>query len=45
MSLFIGALAFEGQAAVYATQVKLGVLVGSVVAGVLGSVMLLRSRA
>jgi NhaA family Na+:H+ antiporter len=45
MSLFIGALAFEGQAAVYATQVKLGVLVGSVVAGVLGSAMLLRSRA
>ena len=45
MSLFIGALAFEGQDAVYATQVKLGVLVGSVVAGVLGSAMLLRTRA
>ncbi len=44
MSLFIGALAFEGQAAAYATQVKLGVLVGSVVAGVLGSVLLMRSR-
>lgn len=43
MSLFIGALAFEGQAADYQTQVKLGVLLGSLLSGVLGTVMLLRS--
>jgi NhaA family Na+:H+ antiporter len=43
MSLFIGALAFEGRAADYQTQVKLGVLCGSLLSGVLGTVMLLRS--
>ncbi len=42
MSLFIGALAFEGQGAGYETQVKLGVLVGSLLSGVLGTVLLLR---
>ncbi|MGE0498877.1 MAG: Na+/H+ antiporter NhaA [Ramlibacter sp.] len=46
MSLFIGALAFETQGPAYATQVKLGVLLGSVVAGALGSALLLwRPRA
>ncbi|MGY4829639.1 Na+/H+ antiporter NhaA [Sphaerotilaceae bacterium SBD11-9] len=40
MSLFIGGLAFEGQAAGYGTQVKLGVLGGSLVSGVLGTVIL-----
>jgi NhaA family Na+:H+ antiporter len=41
MSLFIGALAFDGLGPDYATQVKLGVLGGSLIAGVLGSVLLL----
>jgi Na+:H+ antiporter, NhaA family len=40
MSLFIGGLAFEGQGAGYEAQLKLGVLGGSVVAGVLGSLVL-----
>lgn len=44
MSLFIGALAFEGQGPAYDTQVKLGVLGGSVVAGVLGTLILLRAE-
>jgi Na+:H+ antiporter, NhaA family len=43
MSLFIGGLAFAGQGAGYETQVKLGVLGGSLVAGLLGVVVLLRS--
>jgi Na+:H+ antiporter, NhaA family len=42
MSLFIGALAFEGQGADYPTQVKLGVLCGSLLSALLGSVVLLR---
>lgn len=42
MSLFIGALAFAGQGALYETQVKLGVLCGSLVAGLLGTAMLVR---
>ena len=41
MSLFIGSLAFEGQAATYETQVKLGVLCGSLIAGLLGTALLL----
>lgn len=43
MSLFIGALAFAGQGASYDIQVKLGVLCGSFLAGVLGTVVLMRS--
>ena len=43
MSLFIGALAFAGQGADYDIQVKLGVLCGSLLAGVLGTLVLLRS--
>jgi Na+:H+ antiporter, NhaA family len=43
MSLFIGGLAFEGQAANYETQVKLGVLCGSLVAAALGSALLWRA--
>ncbi|MCJ0762871.1 Na+/H+ antiporter NhaA [Variovorax terrae] len=42
MSLFIGALAFEGQDAAYETQLKLGVLAGSLLSGLLGSALLLR---
>ncbi|HQS33157.1 MAG: Na+/H+ antiporter NhaA [Polaromonas sp. 39-63-203] len=42
MSLFIGGLAFQGQGADYETQLKIGVLGGSLLAGVLGSLMLLR---
>ena len=45
MSLFIGALAFEGQGADYATQVKLGVLCGSILSGVAGTLVLLRRNA
>ncbi len=42
MSLFIGALAFDGQGPGYDTQVKIGVLGGSLIAGVLGTLVLLR---
>ena len=41
MSLFIGGLAFAGQDPIYETEVKLGVLGGSLIAGVLGSMLLL----
>jgi NhaA family Na+:H+ antiporter len=44
MSLFIGGLAFEGQGPLYETQLKLGVLGGSIVAGVLGTLILLRGK-
>ena len=40
MSLFIGGLAFAGQDAGYVTQLKLGVLGGSLIAGVLGAALL-----
>jgi NhaA family Na+:H+ antiporter len=40
MSLFIGGLAFAGLPAAYDTQLKLGVLGGSLLAGVAGSVVL-----
>ncbi|MES2101967.1 MAG: Na+/H+ antiporter NhaA, partial [Pseudomonadota bacterium] len=41
MSLFIGGLAFVGQDPAYETQVKLGVLGGSLIAGLLGVALLL----
>ncbi|HET9821151.1 MAG TPA: Na+/H+ antiporter NhaA [Burkholderiaceae bacterium] len=41
MSLFIGGLAFEGQDPAYATQVRLGVMSGSLVAALAGSMILL----
>jgi NhaA family Na+:H+ antiporter len=41
MSLFIGGLAFEGQDPVYETQLKIGVLGGSVVAALLAVSLLL----
>lgn len=44
MSLFIGGLAFEGQGPAYETQVKLGVLGGSLIAGVLGTFILMRAE-
>ena len=40
MSLFIGSLAFEGAEAAYEVQVKLGVLTGSLLSAVLGSLLL-----
>ena len=43
MSLFIGGLAFDGQGAVYDTQLKIGVLVGSLLAGLIGSAVLVYS--
>jgi len=43
MSLFIGALAFAGQDAAYETQLKLGVLCGSLLSGALGALLLVRS--
>lgn len=42
MSLFIGALAFTGQGPDYAVQLKLGVLGGSLLSGVFGSLLLWR---
>lgn len=42
MSLFIGGLAFQGLSADYETRVKLGVIGGSVLSGVLGTLILLR---
>ena len=44
MSLFIGGLAFAGNDPGYETQVKLGVLGGSLIAGVLGVALLLGAR-
>jgi NhaA family Na+:H+ antiporter len=41
MSLFIGGLAFAGYDAGYETKLKLGVLAGSLVAGVLGAAVLI----
>ena len=43
MSLFIGGLAFAGQNVGYDTQVKLGVIGGSLIAGLLGVALLLRA--
>ena len=43
MSLFIGGLAFEGQAAEFQTQLKLGVLGGSLMAALIGVALLLRT--
>jgi NhaA family Na+:H+ antiporter len=42
MSLFIGTLAFAGAGPALDTQLKIGVLCGSVISGVLGTVLLLR---
>ena len=41
MSLFIGSLAFEGADAVYASQVKIGVLLGSLASAALAVMLLL----
>ncbi len=43
MSLFIGGLAFAGLDASYETSVKLGVIGGSVLAGMLGALILVRA--
>lgn len=43
MSLFIGSLAFEEQGLAYQTQVKIGVLVGSLVSAVAGAYLLKKS--
>ncbi|MES1978858.1 MAG: Na+/H+ antiporter NhaA [Pseudomonadota bacterium] len=40
MSLFIGALAFRGQSADYETELKIGVLCGSIISAVLGTLLL-----
>ena len=45
MSLFIGGLAFAGQGAAFETQLKLGVLMGSILSGVLGALILFRASA
>lgn len=44
MSLFIGGLAFAGLGAAYEAEVKLGVLAGSVVAGILGTLILMTAE-
>ena len=43
MSLFIGALAFDGQGAGYETRLKIGVLGGSLTSAMLGTLVLLRA--
>jgi NhaA family Na+:H+ antiporter len=43
MSLFISSLAFEAQGVDYLIDVKLGVLVGSLCAAIVGSVLIARS--
>ena len=43
MSLFIGALAFDGQGAGYETRLKIGVLGGSLISAMLGTLVLLRA--
>ncbi len=40
MSLFIGALAFEHEGPAYAVDVRLGILIGSLLAGILGYLIL-----
>ena len=45
MSLFIGGLAFEGQGAAFDTQLKLGVLAGSIISGIVGSLILVMASA
>ena len=45
MSLFIGGLAFAGQDPIYVTELKLGVLGGSLIAGLLGVALLWRKPA
>ena len=44
MSLFIGSLAFESQSAEYMIDVKLGVLVGSLLSAIAGSILLTWSQ-
>jgi len=44
MSLFIGTLAFEGQTAQYHNNVKLGVLLGSVLSAVMGAIIIKSSQ-
>ena len=44
MSLFIGGLAFEGLGAGFETQVKIGVLGGSLISGLLGVLLLVLRR-
>lgn len=41
MSLFIGGLAFEGRDAIYETQLKIGVLTGSLIAAIAGVSLML----
>jgi Na+:H+ antiporter, NhaA family len=41
MSLFIGTLAFEGQGPAFETQLKLGVLCGSLLSALAGSALML----
>ncbi len=44
MSLFIGTLAFEGLPAEYLIEVKLGVLIGSIISALLATCLLLMSK-
>jgi NhaA family Na+:H+ antiporter len=44
MSLFIGGLAFEGKEALLDTELKLGVLCGSLISGAIGTLVLLRAE-
>jgi Na+:H+ antiporter, NhaA family len=44
MSLFLGTLAFQNDSSLYLTQVRLGVLLGSMISGVLGAMVLYLTR-
>ncbi len=44
MSLFIGSLAFEAEGLAYQTQVKMGVLIGSLASAILGGAVILASN-
>jgi NhaA family Na+:H+ antiporter len=44
MSLFIGGLAFEGLPAIFETELKLGVIGGSLLSGVIGALILRRAQ-
>ena len=43
MSLFLGTLSFQNEASSYLCDVRLGVIIGSIISGIVGAVILLWS--